>query len=58
VAAGIITLTVMLLPYIARSTELALSNIPLSVREAGYGLGAGEGGLFSRYYYLVRHRRL
>ncbi|MBU2737928.1 phosphate ABC transporter permease PstA [Acidithiobacillus sp. ATCC 19703] len=43
VAAGIITLTVMLLPYIARSTELALSNIPLSVREAGYGLGAGEG---------------
>ncbi len=43
VAAGIITLTVMLLPYIARSTELALANIPLAVREAGYGLGAGEG---------------
>ncbi|WP_414039248.1 phosphate ABC transporter permease PstA [Acidithiobacillus sp. M4-SHS-6] len=42
-AAGIITLTVMLLPYIARSTELAISNIPLAVREAGYGLGAGEG---------------
>ncbi|PKY10045.1 phosphate ABC transporter, permease protein PstA [Acidithiobacillus marinus] len=43
VAAGIITLTIMLLPYIARSTELAVSNIPLAVREAGYGLGAGEG---------------
>ena len=43
VAAGIITLTVMLLPYIARSTELAMANIPLAVREAGYGLGAGEG---------------
>lgn len=43
VAAGIITLTIMLLPYIARSTELAISNIPLAVREAGYGLGAGEG---------------
>lgn len=43
VAAGVITLTIMLLPYIARSTELALGNIPLAVREAGYGLGAGEG---------------
>ncbi len=43
VAAGVITLTIMLLPYIARSTEMALSNIPLAVREAGYGLGAGEG---------------
>ena len=43
VAAGIITLTVMLLPYVARSTELAMANIPLAVREAGYGLGAGEG---------------
>ncbi len=43
VAAGIITLTVMLLPYIARSTEFALRNIPVAVREAGYGLGANEG---------------
>lgn len=48
VAAGIITLTVMLLPYIARSTELALANIPLAVREAGYGLGAGEGRVVLR----------
>lgn len=48
VAAGIITLTVMLLPYIARSTELAMANIPLAVREAGYGLGAGEGRVVLR----------
>ncbi len=43
VAAGIITLSVMLLPYIARTTEMALSNIPQAVREAGFGIGAGEG---------------
>ena len=45
VAAGVITLAVMLLPYIARSTELAIGNIPNAVREAGYALGAGEGHL-------------
>ncbi|MDE3022853.1 MAG: phosphate ABC transporter permease PstA [Pseudomonadota bacterium] len=43
VAAGIITLAVMLLPYITRTTELALRRIPDTVREAGYALGAGEG---------------
>ncbi len=48
VAAGIITLTVMLLPYITRTTELALANIPQPVREAGYGIGAGEGTVILR----------
>ncbi len=43
VAAGVITLAIMLLPYITRSTELALRSIPDAVREAGYALGAGEG---------------
>ena len=48
VAAGIITLSVMLLPYIARTTEMALSNIPQAVREAGFGIGAGEGTVILR----------
>ncbi|MGK9451630.1 phosphate ABC transporter permease PstA [Acidithiobacillus caldus] len=43
VAAGMLTLSVMLLPYIARTTELALSAIPPAVREAGFALGAGDG---------------
>ncbi|WP_308388567.1 phosphate ABC transporter permease PstA [Acidithiobacillus sp. AMEEHan] len=48
VAAGILTLSVMLLPYIARTTEMALSNIPPAVREAGFGIGAGEGTVILR----------
>lgn len=48
VAAGIITLGIMLLPYIARTTELALNNIPQAVREAGFGIGAGEGTVILR----------
>ncbi|MGC8467670.1 MAG: PstA family ABC transporter permease, partial [Acidithiobacillus sp.] len=43
VAAGMLTLSIMLLPYIARTTELALSAIPSAVREAGFALGAGDG---------------
>ncbi|MBU6460756.1 MAG: phosphate ABC transporter permease PstA [Proteobacteria bacterium] len=45
VAAGVITLSVMLLPYIARTTELALRRIPDSLREAGYAMGAGEASI-------------
>ncbi|MEY2342458.1 phosphate ABC transporter permease PstA [Acidithiobacillus sp. IBUN Pt1247-S3] len=48
VAAGIITLSIMLLPYIARTTEMALGNIPQAVREAGFGIGAGEGTVILR----------
>ena len=48
VAAGIITLSIMLLPYIARTTEMALGNIPQAVREAGFGVGAGEGTVIFR----------
>ncbi len=48
VAAGIITLSIMLLPYIARTTETALGNIPQAVREAGFGVGAGEGTVIFR----------
>ncbi|WP_083250916.1 phosphate ABC transporter permease PstA [Acidihalobacter aeolianus] len=42
-AAGSLTLAIMMLPYIARTSEMALRQVPLSAREAAYGLGCGEG---------------
>ncbi|HVB90180.1 MAG TPA: phosphate ABC transporter permease PstA [Beijerinckiaceae bacterium] len=42
VAAGSIVLAMLCLPYICRTTELALSQLPTSLREAGYALGAGD----------------
>jgi phosphate transport system permease protein len=42
VAAGSIVLAMICLPYICRTTELALGQLPTSLREAGYALGAGE----------------
>lgn len=41
VAAACITLAVLCLPYICRSTELALREVSDSLREAGYAMGAG-----------------
>lgn len=46
--AGSITLAIMMLPYIARTSELALRAVPHSVREAAYGLGTPEGRLVLR----------
>lgn len=43
VAAGSIVLAMICLPYICRMTELALGQLPRSLREAGYALGAGDG---------------
>lgn len=40
--AGAITLALMIVPYIARLTELTLRQVPLSLREAGYALGAPD----------------
>ena len=40
--AGIITLAVMILPLIMRTTEEALLAVPDSYREGSYGLGAGR----------------
>ena len=40
VAAASITLAILCLPYICRTTELALREVPLALREAGYALGA------------------
>jgi phosphate transport system permease protein len=42
VAAGSIILAIICLPYICRTTELALEQVPNALREAGYALGAGE----------------
>ncbi|GHE03700.1 phosphate ABC transporter permease [Defluviimonas sp. 20V17] len=42
VAAGSIALAVFCLPYICRTTEMALRQVPDELREAAYALGAGE----------------
>lgn len=39
---GILTVSIMILPLIIRSTEEALKAVPLSYREASFGLGAGK----------------
>jgi phosphate transport system permease protein len=41
VAAGI-TLAILIVPYLARITELALRQVPVSMREAAFALGATE----------------
>ncbi|MCM1360199.1 MAG: phosphate ABC transporter permease PstA [Corallococcus sp.] len=41
-AAGGITLALIILPTIIRSTEQSLSEVPDSMREASYALGAGK----------------
>ena len=40
--AGTLTLAIMILPLIMRTTEEALCAVPDSYREASYGLGAGK----------------
>lgn len=40
--AGIITLAIMVLPLIIRTTEEAILAVPLSYREGSFGLGAGK----------------
>jgi phosphate transport system permease protein len=42
VAAGSIILAIICLPYICRTTELALQQVSGALREAGYALGASE----------------
>ncbi len=41
-AAGAITLAVLMLPYIVRSTELALRRIASGIRESAYALGCRD----------------
>ncbi|MDD2875735.1 MAG: phosphate ABC transporter permease PstA [Acidiphilium sp.] len=40
--AGAITLAIMVVPYLARITELSLQRVPVQMREAAYALGAQE----------------
>ncbi|OYV62040.1 MAG: phosphate ABC transporter, permease protein PstA [Acidocella sp. 21-58-7] len=40
--AGSITLAILIVPYLARISELALRQVPVSMREAAYALGAND----------------
>jgi phosphate transport system permease protein len=42
VLAGAITIAILIVPYLARITELALRQVPTAMREAGFALGATE----------------
>lgn len=42
-AAACITIAILCLPYICRTTELALGQVPAAMQEAAYALGAGDG---------------
>ena len=42
IIAGSLTLTIMILPLIIRTTEEALIAVPDAYREASFGLGAGK----------------
>ncbi|HUW97499.1 MAG TPA: phosphate ABC transporter permease PstA [Acidiferrobacter sp.] len=48
VLAGSITLAIMVVPYIARFTEIAFLQVPNSLREAGYALGLHERTVITR----------
>lgn len=43
VAAGSVALAIIALPYICRTSEMALRQVPQAVREGAYALGAGDG---------------
>ncbi len=43
VAAGSIALAIIALPYICRTSEMAIKQVPLELREAAYAMGAGDG---------------
>ena len=54
--AGVITLAIMILPLIMRTTEEALLAVPDSYREGSYGLGAGRlRTIFNAWYPLRCH---
>ncbi|HVB33196.1 MAG TPA: phosphate ABC transporter permease PstA [Patescibacteria group bacterium] len=43
VAAGSVALAIIALPYICRTSEMALRQVPRNMREGAYALGAGDG---------------
>lgn len=53
VAAGSIALAIISLPYICRTTEMAIRQVPRSLREAAYALGASEGQVATGVYLPV-----
>lgn len=48
VVAGAITLAIMILPYITRTTELALRDVASHLRESAYALGASDATVMFR----------
>jgi phosphate transport system permease protein len=40
--AGAVTIAILIVPYLARITELALRQVPVAMREAAFALGATE----------------
>lgn len=42
IISGSLTLSIMILPLIMRTTENALKDVPLNFREGAFGLGAGK----------------
>ncbi len=48
VLAASITLAIMILPYMAKMTELVLRQIPIPMREAAYALGANDRKVVAR----------
>ncbi len=47
-AAAAITLAILIVPYLARITELALQQVPNSMREAAYALGSNDATVVSK----------
>ena len=48
VLAGCITLAIMILPYITRTTELAMGSVSPALRESAYALGASDAAVILR----------
>jgi phosphate transport system permease protein len=46
--AAAITIAILIVPYLARITELALRQVPVAMREAGFALGATESTVVSK----------
>ena len=53
VLAGTITLAMMIVPYIARFTELSLLQVRHELREAGYALGTSEIRVVARIVFPI-----
>ncbi len=46
--AAVLALSVLVIPYVAKSTEIAISQVPTSYREGAMALGMGEGHVLGR----------